>query len=144
MSDDRVIDTTATCHDGWWSGSRWCGMSIGPEPLKHEPLTGRDGLLGIVVRECAACGRRPIRVPELLVRPAATYEWRTASGQLAFSQSDPPEVAGWITSCGHVVWAGLWELVFPAPGMLPRWESRSVPFEQRDRLRRAAFSRGED
>lgn len=127
----------------FWNGSAWLGIEIGPEPLRHERV---GGLRGITVRECAVCGCAtsgvsPVRIVELLARPA--HRVPTSWGYLVVEG----EVAGWITSClpeRHVVWAGLWELVYPGPQRVPRWESRSVPSEQRHQLRREAFAVGGD
>lgn len=133
----------------FWNGNAWLGIEIGPEPLRHESVGGERG---ITVRECAVCGKPGwqgpwtsvplgVRIVELLARPAYTIP--TVWGYDVVSG----EVAAWVTSCrptAHVVWAGLWELVYPGPGRVPRWESRAVPFEDRDRLRREAFAVGED
>ena len=133
----------------------WRGILLGPGIIKHEPLTGRDGHPGLQVLRCAICGRpgwrgpqasQPlgIRIMEQLVRPGWTDEWRNDAGHAVAAIHEPAAVVGWITSCKHVVWAGEWELVHPGPNRIARWEDLMVPRATRDKIRHAAFARGEE
>jgi hypothetical protein len=129
---------------------------LGPGVIKHEPLTGRDGHPGLQIMCCVVCGkpgwRGPktstplgVRILEQLVRPGWTEErYLNAQGEVVFVEHEPPAVVGWVTSCKHVVWAGEWELVFPGPNRIARWEDRRIPAKERAAARYAAFARGEE
>lgn len=131
----------------------WGGVLLGPGVIKHEKLTGRNGP-GIEVLACVVCGRRTmraqtnpplkIRAMQQLVRPGWTDEHRDLNGRVVFTESEPPAVVGWVTSCGHVVWGGTWELMFPGPGRIPRWVPKQVPPEKVYAALRAAFAVGTD
>lgn len=124
MSDDETADRAS-------SGSPvfpWRGVLLGPGLIRHECTPGTDGH-GVCVLGCVVCARLFVRMVEQLVRPAF--------------QDEMAAVVGWVTSCGHVVWAGDWELVYPGLGRAPRWEDRRIPQAERDAARYAAFAQGE-
>lgn len=128
------------------------GVILGPGVIRHEPLVGRDDHPGLQVLRCVVCGkpgwRGPkanvelgVRIMEQLIRPGYSDELFNEAGQLIMYEHYSAEVVGWVTSCGHVVWAGDWELVMLL-GRIPRWEDRRIPAAERDKARAAAFARG--
>lgn len=152
-----IVDGNAWRLNGGLINFTWRGVLLGPGVIKHEKLTGRDDHPGLQVLRCVICGKPGwrgerrmsaplgVRIVEQLVRPGWTDEYRdTLTWQVVFAESEPPAVVGWVTSCGHVVWGGDWELCFPGPNRIPRWENRLIPEKERDAARYAAFARGEE
>lgn len=92
---------------------------------------------------CVVCTQIDARLVEQLVRPGYRDEWLDDAGNVVMFDHYGAEVVGWVTSCGHVVWGGEWELCFPGPNRIPRWESKRIPQAERDAARYAAFARGE-